>query len=396
MTCRNEPRAVVFAPDVGQVAVSLLVLIGPGLASRSVEAAQRTNPGFEAEHLTATAVDLKQNGYDVARGRVFYQRLLEAARGNAGIESATLAAHIPMTLQETPASRVSVDGYEPRKGEDLVFLTNTIAPEYFKTLRIPVLAGRQFQEYDDEKGAPVAIVNHTLAERFWNGAANAIGKRVRIADGDWRTVIGVAADVKYLQVNEAPRPYVYVPFLQNYRPAMVLHTRGLAPDETLARQARANVAALDPDLPILFARPMADKAKGTLFLYDFAALMLFIFGAGGMALAALGIYGLVSYAVTQSTREIGIRMAIGATSGSVLRRFLGRGVRLGAIGAAVGIIGALAATRRLGTVLYGVSATDPVSFMRGLGVVLAAIVVATLVPAWRAARTNPLTALRHD
>jgi predicted permease len=388
---------------VAQVAVSLLLLIGAGLTARSFDAALQANPGFEPAHLSAVVIDVKQNGYDAARGRTFYQRLLETARADAGIDSATLAAHIPMNFDDTPASRVSIDGYEPQPGEDLAFLTNTIASDYFRTLRITMLAGRAFEERDDEKSALVAIVNNTLAERFFarrqgggDGAANAIGRRVRIADGDWRTVVGVVADVKYLRINEAPRPYVYLPFLQNYRPAMVVHTRGAAPGEVLTEQARAAVAAIDPNLPILVASPMTDRIKGSLFLQDFAAIMLFVFGAGGMALAALGIYGLVSYAVKQSTREIGIRMAIGATSGSVLRLFIGRGMRLGAIGAAIGTVSALAATRMFATLLYGVSATDPISFGRGLAMVAGAILIATLVPAWRAARTNPLAALRRE
>ena len=156
-----------------------------------------------------------------------------------------------MGFLDTPSRRVAIEGYEPRRGEDLAFMFNTVGSDYFRTLRINLMAGRAFEERDDEGAAPVAIVNNTLAQRFWGGAANAIGKRVRVGDGDWRTVIGVAADVKYAQINESPRPYVYLPFLQSYRSSMILHTRGPAPVDVLVDRARAHVTALDANLPIL-------------------------------------------------------------------------------------------------------------------------------------------------
>ena len=381
---------------VAQVAVSLLLLVGAGLAARSFEAAGRADPGFDASHVTATELDLKQNGYDEPRGRVFYRTLLDAARVDPGIESATLAAYTPMGLLDTRVQRVAIEGYQPAKGEDLAFMWNTVGSDYFRTLRISLTAGREFEERDDETGAPVAVVNTTLAQRFWGSAANAIGKRIRFGDREWRTVIGVAADLKYSRINEAPRPYFYVPFLQSYRSSMVLHTKGSAPVDRLVEQARARVAALDPDLPILYAKPMANQMRGALIFYNLTATMLFVFGVAGMVLAAMGTYGLVSYTVRQSTHEIGIRMALGASGMSVVRRFLARGLRLGAIGAAVGVVAALGVTRLLTSVFFGVSATDAVSFARALALVLGAVLVATLVPAWRAARTNPLSALRHQ
>jgi predicted permease len=394
---RGAPRGRLRAGlVVAQVAVSLLLLVGAGLVTRSLEAARRADPGFDASQMTATAVDVRQNGYDEPRGRVFYRKLLDAARADAGVESATLAAYTPLAFLDTRAQRVAFEGYEPRRGEDLAFMSNTIGSDYFRTLRVGVVAGRSFEDRDDETAAPVAIVNHTLARRFWGGAANAIGKRVRVGEGDWRTVVGVAADVKYSRIDEAPRPYLYLPFLQAYRPGMILHTRGAAPVDRLVDQARACVAALDADLPILYAKPMTEATRGALILFDLMAAMLFVFGAAGMALAAMGTYGLVSYTVQQSRREIGIRMALGATRAAVVRQFFGRGVRLGAIGAALGTAAALGGTRLLASVLFGVSATDGVSFARALAVVLGGVVVATLVPAWRAARTNPLSVLRHQ
>jgi predicted permease len=394
---RTEPRGRLrYALVVAQVAVSLMLLMGSGLATRSVDAARRAHPGFEARQVALAAVDVKQNAYDEARGRVFYRKLLDAARSDPGVESATLAEHVPLAFLDTRAHRVSIEGYEPRRGEDLAFPSNTVAPDYFRTLRIPVAAGREFEDRDDETGAPVLMVNDTFARRFWGGARNAIGKRVRIGDRGWRTVVGVAADLKYSRIDEAPRPYLYLPFLQSYRSSMVLHTRGRGSEDDAVQGARALVAALDGDLPILEARTLTQATRGALILLDLAATVLFVFGLAGMALAALGTYGLVSYVVTQSTREIGIRMVLGASTLSVVGGFVARGLRLGAIGAVLGTLAALALTGLLGHVLFGVSAHDPLSFARALGVVFGGVILATLVPAWRAARTNPLTALRHQ
>jgi predicted permease len=390
---RGRLRSVLV---VAQVAVSLMLLVGAGLATRSVDAARHANPGFDASHTTAVTLEVKQNAYDEARGRVFYRKLLDASRAGAGIESATLAAYTPLSFLDTPARPAAIEGYEPRRGEDMVFTSNSVGPDYFRTLRIPVLAGREFQDRDDESAAPVAIVNGTLAQRFWGGATNAIGRRIRIADGNWRTIVGVAADVKYSRINEPPRPYGYVPFFQSYRSSMTLHTRGAAPVDRLVDQARAAVTAIDPDMPVVRARSMADATRGALFLFDLSAAMLFVFGAAGLALAAMGTYALVSYTVRQRTREIGIRMALGATARAVVLTFVTRGVRLGIVGAALGIVVALGASRLLSGVLFGVTATDGVSFGRAIAIVLGGVIVATLVPAWRAARINPLTALRHS
>jgi predicted permease len=381
---------------VAQVAVSLLLLVGAGLASRSLDAARRMNPGFDPGHVTAIALDVTQNGYDEARGRVFYRTLLEAARADAATESASLATYVPLGLLDTRVQRLTIEGYEPRRGEDLAFMFNTIASDYFGTLRIAILAGRPFADRDDEVAAPVIVVNHALAQRFWGGATAAIGKRIRAGEGPWRTVIGVAADVKYSRINEAPRPYFYLPYLQAYRPALILHTRGAAPIEQLVDRARAHVAALDGDMPILSAKPMVDETRGAFVFLDFTAAMLFVFGVAGMAMAGMGTYGLVSYAVEQSTREIGIRLALGASAEGVVRVFIVRGLRLGAIGALVGVGAALVVGRLVASVLIGVTATDAVSFVRALGIVLGAVLLATVAPAWRAARIHPLTALRHQ
>jgi predicted permease len=381
---------------VAQVAVSLLLLFGAALVTRSLEAARSANPGFDAQHVSSVLVDLRQNGYDEAHGRVFYRRLLDLARGDAGVESATLAAVNPMGLIDTHSETVQIDGYVPRRDEDLSFMYNTISSDYFSTLRIGVPFGREFLDRDDDTSAPVAIVNTTLADRFFGGGGQALGKRVKLGTGDWRTIVGVVADVKYSRINEAPRPYVYVPFFQSYLSQMILHARGPAPVEHLVALGREHVAALDGDLPILYAKPFAERLHGALFIFNVTATMLFIFGAAGMVLAALGTYGLVSYTVKQSRREIGIRMALGASGASVIRGFMSRGLRLGGLGASIGLVAALGVGQLLRSALYGVSATDPLSFLRAIAIVLAGVVLASVIPAWRAARIDPLRALRRE
>jgi putative ABC transport system permease protein len=380
---------------VAQVAVSLLLLIGSGLVTRSLDAARRAYAGFDPDQVTVTSLDLRQNGYDEVRGRDFYRRLLDDVRGDSTTESVTVSAFLPLRILTTPAQRMAVEGYEPRRGEDLAFLWDIVGPGYLRTLRIALVAGREFEDRDDEQASPVAMVNQTFAVRFWGSAANAIGKRVRVENGDWRTVVGVAADLKYIRMNEPPRPYVYLPLLQSYRASMVLLTRSTASDEVMNERTRAKIAALDANLPILFVRPMRGQINGSLIFMRLAATMLSIFGLAGMALAAMGTYGLVAYTVKQRTHEIGIRLALGAQRAAVVRAFLRRGVQLGALGILLGLVAALGLTRLLGSMLFGVSATDLVSFVRALAVVLGVVLLATLVPAWRASRTDPLTALRR-
>ncbi|HZR25700.1 MAG TPA: ABC transporter permease [Vicinamibacterales bacterium] len=381
---------------IAQVAVSLLLLVGAGLVTRSLDAARHAYPGFDPNHVTAIDIDLRANGYTPARGRVFYRQLLDAVKADPGVESATLASTMPLNLTGVREQRVEVDGYTPRKNEDLGFESATVGPDYFSTLRIPLKAGRGFEDRDDETAAPVAVVNTTFAQKFYAGADNAIGKRIRVGTGGWRTIVGVAADIKYSQINEPPRPYVYQPLFQAYRWSMTLHARGSGPTNAMVEQEQAHIATLDSDLPIIHARALRDTLPGATVILEFMSAFLFVFGASGMALAGMGIYGLVAYTVKQRTREIGIRMALGATTVAVIREFLGRGVRLGAIGVGVGVAGALAISRLLASVLFGVSATDAISFTRAVAIVLGGVVLATIAPAWRASRTNPLTALRHQ
>ena len=380
---------------IAQVAVSLLLLVGAGLVVRSLEAARTANVGFDERHVTAVTVDLRSSGYDEPRGLVFYERLLDALYAQPGNESASLASILPLTLVDSNSLELAVEGREPRKGEDMRLMVNTVSPGYLETLRIPLLSGRDFTKTDREFSLPVAIVNETMARRYWQTPERALGNRIRISRREWRTIVGVARDIKYARVTEESRPHVYLPVMQNYSPSMVLHVRSQDADTTLLARVRSAIETLDPNVPLVRTNMLRDHTRSALSIFTMAAGTLSVFGVIAMMLTAIGTYGLVAYAVRQSTHEIGIRIAVGADRRDVLGRFLRRGLTLGAAGAVCGLALSLTIARLLASLLYGVSPTDAVSFSAALALVMTIVLVASLIPAWRASTTDPIAALRH-
>ena len=379
---------------VVQLAMSVLLLVGAALVLRSLNASRTANVGFDPNGVVSLSLDLKPNGYDEARGRVFYQQLLDNVRAMPRVEAATVAAYLPLTLVDGSSWSVTVEKYVRRKDEDLSFLYNIISPGYFETLRVGLVAGRVFDRHDDTAGPLVAIVNDTMAKRFWKTPEAALGQRIRVVN-QWRTIVGVAKDLKYARVTESPRPYFYLPQAQQYFSNMTLQVRAGDSANDLIARLRPVVQAMDPNLPILEARPLSEQVRVALAGYELAAGTLIVFGVMAIGLAAIGLYGLVAYAVEQNRHELGICLALGASRADVLRRFLVRGLRLGTIGAAIGVLGAFATTRLMSSVLYGVSAADPRSFAFGVATVMTITVIASFLPAWRASRTDPVTALRR-
>jgi predicted permease len=380
---------------VAQVAVSLVLLVGAGLVFRGLETARGTDAGFDSRAVGSIAVDLQPAGYTSATGPVFFERLLRSVRDDSTIESASVARFIPLGMVDPGTQPVTVEGYQPREDEDLRFLYNAVGPDYFKTLRITMLAGREFAEQDDASSQKVAIVNETLARRFWDHPQAAIGKRLATSPGEWRIVVGVARDLKYSRLTEPSRPYVYLAAAQSYRATLVVHARSRAAGSEVLGRLQEHVQALDPDLPILSARMLAEQARGDLGTFEMAASALVMFGAMTIALSALGIYGLVAYTVRQSTQEIGIRLAIGASRADVMRRFVGRGIGLTILGAALGVVAAIGVTQLLANVVGSLAAIDVTSVATATAVVMLIAVGASVVPAWRGSRTDPLTALRR-
>ncbi len=380
---------------VAQVAVSLLLLVGAGLVVRSLEAARTANVGFDERHVTAVTVDLRSSGYDERRGRVFYERLIDALQAQPGNESVSLASILPLTMVDSNSLELAVEGRDPRKGEDMRLLVNSVSPGYLETLRIPLMSGRDFARTDGESSLPVAIVNETMARRYWRTPDQALGNRIRIARREWRTIVGVARDIKYARVTEEPRPHVYLPATQNYSSMMVLHVRSQDAEPALLARVRSTIQTLDANVPLVRTNMLRDQTRSALSIFSMAAGTLTVFGVIAMLLTAIGTYGLVSYAARQSTHEIGIRIALGAGRRDVLGRFLGRGLRLGAFGVVCGLALSLLIARILASLLYGVSPTDAVSFSAALALVITIVLIASLIPAWRASRIDPIAALRH-
>jgi predicted permease len=380
---------------VSQVAISLVLLVGTSLIVRSLEQARRADPGFDPGQVGSITLDVKAAGYDERNGRRLYGQLLDALRADTGIEAASLASTLPLTLVDYGSDpEFTIEGHARGPNERTNFYFNVIAPDYFRTLRIGLIAGRDFSRDDDESAQSVAIVNETMARRFWGDPVRAVGKRIRTTP-EWRTVIGVVKDIKYARINEDPRSYVYFPFEQMYQSAMTLQVRAWSPTFALLDHVRRRVGARDSNLSILEARMLTEQTRIAFAPYDVSARVLGVVGLVAIGLAALGIYGLLSYTVKQRTREIGIRLAVGAQRGSIARQFVTAGLRLGVMGAAIGIALALLGTRLMSSLLFDVSATDPLSFALAAAAVLAVAVMASFVPAWWGARTDPLVALRH-
>jgi predicted permease len=381
---------------VAQIAMSLILLVGTGLVLRTLDSATRADAGFDAEQVSWVTLDARAAGHDEATGRRFYDRLLEALAADSRIQSATLASYLPLGIIDWQNWGVKPEGYEQRRDENLTFALNTVTPGYFRTLRIPLLAGREFDDSDTSSGDGVAIVNETFARRFWGTANAAIGKRFD-ANG-WRTVVGVARDMKYARLDEPPRPYFYVPFSQAYNVfrGLTLEVRASDPPAAVMERIRAHVRAIDPDIPIVESGTLAGQMRSAVSIYETVARVLSLIGILATGLVALGIYGLVAYTVKQSAHEIGIRSALGAAPRDITRRFVGAGARLGVVGVVLGIIAAFAVTRLMAQLLYGVSATDVLSFSTAALLVLGVTLGASFIPAWRASRGSPLRALRHQ
>jgi predicted permease len=396
-----SPRSVRKTPlrtalVVSQIAISLVLLVGTSLIVQSLEQARRADPGFNPDQVGSITLDLKAGGYDEPGGRRFYRQLLDALQSEPGIEAATMASTMPLTLVDYGSDpEFTVEGHARGPNEGMNFFFNVIAPDYFRALRITRIAGRDFTRDDDQLAQPVAIVNETMARRFWGDPASAIGKRIRTTP-QWRTVIGVVRDIKYARINEDPRSYVYFPFEQMYQSGMTVQVRASSPTSALLEPVRRRIEVLDPNLSILEARMLTEQTRIAFAPYDVSARVLGVIGLVAIGLAALGIYGLLAYTVKQRTHEIGIRLAVGARRGSIVRQFLAIGVRLGVMGVVIGIAITVAVTRLMAPLLFGVTATDQLSFALSTAVVLLIALLASVVPAWWGARTDPLVALRQQ
>ncbi|HVH89113.1 MAG TPA: ABC transporter permease [Terriglobales bacterium] len=380
-----------------QYALSLIALIGAGLFLVSLRNAQKIEPGFDTHNLGMLSFDLGALNYDPARMREFQRRAIEAAQTLPGVKSVTLATNIPLFGGAGIGRSVFPEGEEGTSTRNgILAVTDNIAPDYFQTLGIPILSGRQFDSSDREDSPKVAIINQAAAHRFWPNQ-DPIGKRFKFFGLDYFVqVVGVAHDAKFGTLGEEPRPYMYLPLIQTPSPALTLIFRSSGDPRLVLASMRERIQALDRNLPLTNVWPIGEVISQALWGAKFAATLLSIFAGLAMILAAIGVYGVVAYSVGQRVREIGIRMALGARREDILAMIVRQSSFSLVMGLGIGLIAAFALARMITTLLYGVSAGSPIPFAL-LPVLLASVgLLATYIPARRATKVNPIIALRQE
>jgi predicted permease len=375
-----------------QVSLSFVLLVGAGLLLQSLEGIRNASPGFSKQGVLLTAVDLFSAGYDTQRAKDFQDTLMDRVQALPGVESVAFARIAPLGYIPYSSAPIAVDGYVPPPDQQLTVEYNEVGPNYFATVGIPLLSGREFTRADDEKAALVAIVNETMAERYWRGE-DPVGKRLQVKD-KWMRVIGMAKVSTYEKIGETPKPFFYVPLRQNFSTRTMLNIRTRLGPETLTPELAREVQALDPNLApygVITTQELIDRSTAA---EQAAVTLLGIFCGLALLLAAIGLYGVMSYAVSQSNRELGLRMALGAGPSNLLRLVMSRGLALTAGGVVLGAAAALGLTRLIGNLLFKVSPRDPLTFGSAFAVMAIVSLVACILPAWRAARTDPARALR--
>ena len=393
---RHRLRSVLV---VAQVGGSLVLLIVAGLFVRSLIGAQRTYLGFDPNHVLNVTLDPNEAGYDAVRTNSFYKELERRASALPGVSDASLAVTVPMGMSSM-TSNVYIEGriLPPGQRAPLVFF-NGVDAGYFDTMRVPLLRGRAFTQNDNEKAPLVGVINQTMARQFWPNE-DPIGKRFRVksATGPFIEVVGIAADGKYIFLGWSHQPYYYVPLAQNYQSFRTLQLRTSVPPESLIPQMENLVHAVDPAVPISEIHSMKESLSGAngYFLFRVGATLAASMGILGLILAVVGVYGVVSYAASQRTHEIGIRMALGADRWNILLLVLRQGFLLVIAGVVVGLALAWALTRSMATLLIGVTPTDALTFASTTLLLAAIGFWACYAPARRAMRLDPMRALRHE
>lgn len=375
-----------------QVCLSFILLAGGALLLESLQRIRTASPGFSTTSVVQTGVSVVAAGYDVPRAKAFEDELIDRVRGLPGVESAAFARVTPLGYGTYSSTPIAVDGYQPAPEEQPTVEYNQVGPAYFATLGIPLLSGREFTRVDNEKAPLVAIVNRTMVERYWGGH-DPIGRRLQVNDG-WARVVGVAGDSKYESMRESPKPFFYVPLRQDFTIGPALNIRTTQPLQSLSAALLREVHELDRNLALYEVITLQEQVNRSTSPQLVAVTLVSILGGLALLLAGIGLYGVMSYAVAQSTRELGLRMALGAGAANLLRLVISRGLRLTAGGVLFGAIAGLTLTRLLGKLLYDVSPYDPLAFGSALAVMTITAVAACLLPAWRATRTDPARVLR--
>jgi len=389
---RNPLRSMLV---VSEIALALVALIGAGLFIRSMQNAQRIDPGFESEKLFMMAFDLGALHYEEGRAQQFFRAAVERAKASPGVETATIASDFPLGggFERTvfPEGQDEASGYRGTLTQ-----LDDITPSFFETLRIPLIRGRVFNDSDRQNTVQVAVINEAMVKQFWPNA-DPLGKRFHFfGEPALREVVGVVRNTVVNQIGEEPQPVVYLPITQDYSPAVTLQVRTTGRPEGVIGTVRGQLQSLDTNMAITNVQTIQEIMRQGLWAPRMGAGLLTVFGGLALILAAVGVYGVLSYSVSQQTREIGIRMSLGAQQNQVLRLVIGQGIRLAVAGLVLGLLAALGLMRVLSSLLFGVSAHDPITF-GGISLVLvSAAILACYIPAKRATKVDPIIALRYE
>ncbi len=376
-----------------QVSLSFILLAGTGLLLQSLIKMRNASPGFNT-NTVSSVVDLFSAGYKLDRAKIFHTQLLDRVRTLPGVEAAALTRVIPFSYNVFSSAPIEVDGYQPPPNEQPTVEHIEVTEDYFTTLGIPIVSGREFARTDDENVPPLAIINETMAAKYWSGK-NPVGQRLKAKDR-WLQIVGIAKNANYHTKTETPIPFFYVPLRQNFRVQNALLIRTFETPGAMMNALAREVHALDPNLAPLITDRLQDQIDLISYSQRLAVTLVALFGGMALFLAAIGLYAVVSYTVSQGTRELGLRMALGAGTRDLIRLVMSRGLLLTASGVAIGVVAAIMLTRLMGGMLYKVSPHDPLAFGCAIMVITIASLTACFLPAWRATRIDPVQALREQ
>jgi macrolide transport system ATP-binding/permease protein len=376
-----------------QVSLSFALLAGAALLIKSLDAIQNTNPGFSTDGVLSTYVDLFGAGYEPGRAKAFLDTLIDRVRSLPGVESAALCRVSPLGVLPFSSAPIAVDGYIPGRDEQPTVKYNQVGPGYFATVGIPLVSGREFTNADHETAQPVAIINEPMAAKYW-GSRNPIGTRLAVKDRAFE-VVGVARVSRYSSLREPDQPFFYVPLRQVFAGRVVLSVKTGRQTADVASALTGAIRSLDPTLIAYDVVTVRDRIARATSSQRIAVALLMGFGVLALLLAAIGLYGVMSYVVSQGTREMGLRLSLGASTSNVFGHVLTRGAVLTGAGLLVGAVATLGLARYGAALLYRVSPTDPLAFGAAAVALVVAALLACAVPAWRAARIDPIEALRN-
>ena len=402
-TLRSEMAGVVHGRSkswvrsglvVVQVSLCFILLVGAGLLLQSLQNIRLDSPGFSTNGVFVTSVNLVASGYDAQRAKNFQDELIDRVQALPGVESAALARVTPLGYGTFSSAPIVVDGYQPPPEERPSVEYNQVGPGYFATMGIPLVSGREFTRADNETAAPVAIVNETMAAHYWQ-AKNPIGERLQVKD-KWLRIVGIAKTSKYESMRELPRPFFFVPRRQDFSVGAALNIRTQLRPEIMAAALSRELKAMDANLALYEVISLQEQLDRSTSPQKVAVTLTGVLAGLALVLAAIGLYGVMSYTVSQSTRELGLRMALGARTPELFRLVISRGLALTIAGIFLGAAAALGLTRLLGYLLYKVSPRDPLAFGSATLVLTIVSLIACFLPAWRATRVDPIVALRYE